>query len=810
MPLPALNALISYTLGIFIAGFLSIPPFWIWLIALGCLISSLVPVYLQKQHFRIPEIQWKRFSRALLLVALFACGMLRLEMMLTSPIPANLYDQSVRFSGQMTYQPDRGELWEAGYATGTIQSMATPDVVVRAKILIRFREPIPLHYGEHIEVEGELHLPKEQRNPGGFDYRAYLGRRQVFGVLYPHRNQKVVPTHRSGFLLLRWTERSRRRVEAVIDLAYRDIPDHVLLLKGMLLGQRSELSRDILEAFQNSGSLHILAVSGLHVGLIAAVCFLGFSLLRLPRKITCLLTIVAVIFYACLVGFRASVLRASLMAVLFLIAQIIDRDADLINLLAFAALVLLLINPVQLWDVGFQLSFAAVASIVYLLPRWNSFTVPILTDRTVGQNGTSRLRYAWGQVVKWGVVAFGVTLSAQVGTFLILARHFYRVYPLGLIASPFAVGLVAPIVTLALISVLVGIIWLPLATPFVFANHLILSVFLGIIEFFGQPWGVQKIGPPGLGWIVVYIGGCLTVVHWRWVWEQRKKAALIGLTAAAIWIWDTAERDRGNLLEITFLDVGQGDAAFIQFPDGKTMLIDGGLNMRGYDTGERTLEPFLCHEGIFNLDLLLLSHPDNDHGGGFAHILQEFGVERVLGVPHQNLSPPTHCLLHAIVDEKGVRHELGYAGEIDLTSTARLELLHPYDEASTNLTDRDVNNDSLVLKITYGDVRILFTGDIEQGVESTLVANDLDLRAEIIKVPHHGSKTSSSADFLDAVLPQYAIFSLGKRNRYGFPAEMVVNRYRERECRVLRTDRLGAIRLQTDGRRCWISPYAER
>ena len=293
------------------------------------------------------------------------------------------------------------------------------------------------------------------------------------------------------------------RVEAVIDLAYRDIPNHVLLLKGVLFGQRSELSRDILEAFQNSGSLHILAVSGLHVGLIAAVCFLGFPLLRIPPKITCLLTIVAAIFYVCLVGFCASVLRASLRVVLFLIAQTIDRNADLIN-------------PAQLWDVGFQLSFAAVASIVYLLPRWNSFTVPILTDGTVGQNSAPCLRYAWGQVVKWGVVAFGVTLSAQFGTFLILARHFYRIYPLRLIASPFAVGLVVLIITLALISVFVGIIWLPLTTPFAYANHLILLVFLGIIEFFGQPWGVQKIESSGLGWIVLYIGGCLAVVYCAW------------------------------------------------------------------------------------------------------------------------------------------------------------------------------------------------------------------------------------------------------------------------------------------------------
>ena len=212
-----------------------------------------------------------------------------------------------------------------------------------------------------LRSQGVLHQPNGQRNPGGFDYRSYLARRGVFGILQLDRGQEIVPTDSSGFPLLRWTEGLRRRVEAVIDTAYRENRIHAQVLKGMLLGLRSELSPDILDAFRNSGSIHILAVSGLHVGLIATDLLFRFSLLRLPRKTTDLLTIAAVILYACLVGFRPSVFRASLMTVIYLISRIIERDRDLLNLLAFAALVLLLINPAQLWDIGFQLSFAAVA-----------------------------------------------------------------------------------------------------------------------------------------------------------------------------------------------------------------------------------------------------------------------------------------------------------------------------------------------------------------------------------------------------------------------------------------------------------------
>ena len=419
-------------------------------------------------------------------------------------------------------------------------------------------------------------------------------------------------------------------------------------------------------------------------------------------------------------------------------------------------------------------------------------------------------------------MGFGVTLSAQVGTTLIIAWHFHRTYPIGLVAGLFTVSLAALLVNITLISVLLGLIWLPFAMPFAYANHFILWIFLELIEFFGQSWTVLKMPTPSFGFIVFYIAVCFAVVHWVWVWLHRKQAVVIGLAILSILIWDTAWRERGRLLEVTFLDVGQGDAALVRFPDGKTILVDGGLNSLrietteagitrrvGYDHGERTLDPFLCHAGVFRLDLLLLSHPDNDHGGGLAHILQRFDVRRVLGVPHQDLSKSTHRILHEIVDAKGIPHALGYAGTVDLTATAQLELLHPFDAASTDLHDKDVNNDSLVLKLTYGDMRILFTGDIGRKVELQLIELGKDLRAEIVKVPHHGSKTSSSAKFLDAVRPQYAIFSLGQRNRYHFPSKIVVERYRERGCHILRTDQLGAIRLWTDGRRCWVTHHVE-
>ena len=830
MSRPALHALIPYLLGILVGGFSSIPIFWIWLTALSCLVGSLALRNVRKRNFSIRPLPPITYRYILLQLAIFACGALYSEIRLTSPIPEDFYNQEICFSGKTLYQPERGESWDACFVEGEIRLLESPDHVVSAKLLIYFREPVPLHYGDHLELRGALRRPNGERNPGGFDYRFYLARRQAFGILYPERGLEVAVAGQSGFLLLCWTESLRRRVEEVIDSAYKKHPEHVEILKGMLLGKRGGIEESTIAAFRNSGSLHILAVSGLHVGLIAGVFFLCFS--HLPAKTTCVLTILAVILYASIVGFRPSVFRASTMVILFLFGLIIDRDVDRFNLLAVAALILLLINPAQLWDIGFQLSFAAVASILYFMPKWESFIRDILPnwiDQPRERENVSRFRHTVGKGIRWLLLGFGVTLAAQLGTILFIAGAFYRLYPLGLIAGPFVVGLATPIVSLALISVILGAVWLPLAIPLVYANHLIILVLLNIIEFFGsQEWSVVKTAPPTFGWVIVFFAGCVAIVYWRWVWLERKKAVLIGLAVVAIWVWDAAWREDGRLLEVTFLDVRQGDAAFVRFPDGKTMLIDGGRNLQfayqgnyeiepkddkelkflGFDTGERILSPFLSYKGIGKLDLLLLSHPDNDHGGGLYYILHEYGVKRVLGVPHLDLPPITHRVLHQLIDEKGIPHELGYAGEIELTSTATLELLHPFDEGSTNLIDRDINDDSLVLKLSYGEVDILFTGDIERRAEKRLVESGADLGAEILKVPHHGSKTSSSPEFLSLVRPQYGIFSLSARNPYNFPPRQILRRYRNFGCKVLRTDELGAIQLKTDGRRCWITHHA--
>lgn len=806
-PRPALYFLIPFLLGILISSYTSIPMLWLWLCVLICLIGSI-----------LARIRTKYLCYVLLHIAVFVSGMVRLEIATVPSIPSHFYDQPISFIGKTVYQPERGETWEACYAVGQVQLLSEPSQTVSAKFLIRFQELIPLRYGKHLTLTGVLRQPDTQRNPGGFDYRAYLARQDVSGIIY-HQGLLHIG-EQSGFPPLRWIEALRLRTERIIDDIYSGLQTfstnedslHAQLLKGILLGKRGDVPSETLDTFRNSGTFHVLAVSGLHVGLVAMFCYLGLSVFRrIPKKVVSLLTIVVILIYACLVGFRPSVFRASLMAILYLFATIIDRDADIYNMLGVAALVLLFLNPMQLWDVGFQLSFVAVASIVYFVPKMEK-PLQRLWSSDKSDDGNMLIKFK-NTTIKWLVLSYLVTFAAQLGTGPLIAFHFYRAYPLGIIVGPFAVGLVSLIVGMGMASVCVGFIWIPLAKLLALVNHTLIFIFLKLIGIFGQEWGIMKIAPPTLGLVVVYITVCIGITYWRYMYKQWKVASLIGLLVAAIWVWDSAFHEKGCLLEVVTLDVGQGDAAIVKFPDKRTMLIDGGIQRSyydekrqrevEYDVGKRIIEPYLDAHGIRKLDLVVLTHPDIDHGGGLAYILQNFKVKRVLGIPDMELDSQTHQRLRNIARTQGIPYSFPYAKEIKLTPTATLNLLHPIDTASTNLMDTDKNDDSLVLKLSYGEVDFLFTGDIESKAETRLIASQQDLRSEIIKVPHHGSQTSSTMQFLEAVQPRYAIFSLSKGNRFQFPHAKVVARYRERNCVQLRTDQLGAIILRTDGKRCW-------
>ena len=532
-----------------------------------------------------------------------------------------------------------------------------------------------------------------------------------------------------------------------------------------------------------------------------------------------------VIVYANLVGYRPSVVRASIIIILYFIAKIIDRDADILNLLGFAALLILLFNHTSLWDAGFQLSFATTAAIVYLMSRWENLvsyltyqwervrksTQPSASETQNSDVDADAIRDVADKNLlrriadKFVLLPLGVSVTAQVASQPIIAYHFNRIYTVAVLTNLVAVWLVWYIVCVAFVTIILGLIFPPLAIPFAYANKLAIFLLLKVVHFFAEvPNAVLNVPPPSWRFFITYTAVFFAIANVDWIRKRKKDALIIALAVISLCIWVTLPQSSGRLLEVTFLDVRQGDAAFVQFPDGTNMLIDGGPKRPGFDSGEHIVAPFLRHQGIRKIDTVILTHPENDHGGGLEYIFENFRVGKIIGIHHQDIPSATHRKLRVIAEKKRIEYQPGFAGTL-ANPKYELEILSP--TKSTDFTDGYVNDDSIVLRLTYGRVTFLFTGDIEARAERSLLLANANIRADILKVPHHGSITSSSDAFLDAVNPAIAVISTSKRGKILFASETVLARYSERQTRVYRTDESGAIRIVTNGRKCWMEEY---
>lgn len=778
MTRPALRALLPYVIGIIIASYFKLPLF-------ASLVFTAILTVAGTVAF------WKKrgqIASFFLIFALISLGFFRYHFVIKPIIPRSFFDENIHFVGHVTYHPEASEL----FVSGQINCLTyKPDKKIKTNFLVKTRNSVSLRYGDVIEFNGILRKPPGQRNPGGFDYRAYLMRKGIRGTIYPWESAVLRPKGRNGNFVLVWIDRLREKVEQVIK---RCTFKHSIIISAIILGRRQDLPEDVIQAFRDSGVFHVLAVSGLHVGLVTMACFSLLSLFGIPRKIICGITIGFVLIYAGIVGFRTSVIRASLIIGLYLFAQIIDRDSDILNLLGVAALIILLINPTMLWDVGFQLTFLATAAIVYLVPKWES----------VFRKSPKLLSFYHSLPGKIILIPFIVTLSAQIATQPLIARYFNRVYLSAYLTNVPVALLVWYIASVSFATIIGGLIWTPIGKLFGYANYPAIELLLKLVNFSSElPHTVLKVNTPKFLFFVIYITVFFAVVNWRWVWREKRKAiaiaCLVFLSCIIYWAFQPSKK----LLEVTFLDVGQGDSAFVHLPDGKNLLIDGGMQSSNYDAGEMVVEPFLRYRGVGKINALILSHPHNDHAGGLFHVLDNFKVNQFIARNGTNQNDSIYSEICEIANQKNIMHNENPKDLFINSDAARIEFLPKLKIRSTD-AEADSNNNSIVLKIRYDEIELLFTGDIEASAEQMLVKLGAGLKADILKVPHHGSNTSSTVEFIEAVEPKYAIFSVGVRNWFGFPSPVVTERYRKLGAEIYRTDESGAITFYSDGKRIWV------
>jgi competence protein ComEC len=606
-----------------------------------------------------------------------------------------------------------------------------------------------LSQGQRIALEARLDRPIGFRNPGTFDHAERLAQRGIAVVGNARADRVEAPEAEPP-----WNARVRR---FAVDAMREALPPvSAALLAGLLLGERTGLPAEVDTAFRRAGVYHVLAVSGFNVALVASTAWAILALARVPRRLTSLAAIAVVLGFAAVVGTQPSVLRATIMAVLVLGALLLEREAAVLNSLALAALVILALRPNDLRDPGFQLSFAATAGIVLApIPRQ-----PVLA-------------------------ALAVSAAAQLAVLPIALAHFNQVSTIGVVANLAVVPLAGLATILGLVAVAVAALT-PLVAGWLFAAvwPVLLLLRWTVALAAAVPGAVVHLPAPGAPAIACYAGALalgLTAWHLRTTRLRAARrmalaAGALALISALLTLWP-ALRPADGRLRVSVLDVGQGDAIVIEGPDGRTVLVDAGAGgPYRLDAGERVVAPFLWSRGVLRLAAVVVTHPDVDHAGGMAAVRELFTVREAWdGAPE--------------------RGPLALGGA----------LVTPLQAAAAGRNDA-----ARVLRLEFGRMAMLLTSDIEGPGEHALVISGAPLGAAVLKVPHHGSRTSSSPELLGAVRPSIAIVSVGVRNAYGHPDAGVLDRLTAAGADVYRTDRDGAILLESDGRTLEVTRWASR
>ncbi len=649
----------------------------------------------------------------------------------------------------------------------------------QGNLLVYFKAQDAIIVSEKIMLRGRLSLPDSRRNPSAFDYRAYLQAQGIGAILYSSDSllwrAGELPFFSLPALVARaqlWTETQLARFASGQELA---------MLKGLLIGQRVDISSEVMESFSRTGLIHILSVSGLHVGFIALMLIMLVELCRVPPRGQSPIIIGGLIFYACLTGLQPPIVRATIMAAVLLLGRAGELTTNIYNNLGLAALIILLWQPLQLFQISFQLSFAAMFGIAYL-------------ERPLLFAFMRLIPWRW-PLVRWALALLAVSLAAQLATLPFTLTSFGRV-PFAslwgnLIVIPASFVIVATAAIACFCAPFSGFV----SSAFGAVAELLTAWMIAFTKWLATiPLASLASGSAPLLLLLGYVLGLITFVEWR---RQRMRRFLLPamLLTLNFYIWPVALNFEPKL-RVTFFDVGQGDAALLEFPGGKQMLIDAGPRDDSYDAGERVLLPYLRLRGIDRLAAVIISHPHADHLGGLPALAQAIAIDSVYFCGAE-IDSELEQFCERLLDSLNVTRRVLRAGErLHGFGPAQIMALR---SGNAHQPQPNVNDASVVIKILFGKTRILFPGDAEGWGEYQMLKHAQALDSDLLKVGHHGSRTSSLPAFLAAVTPDWAVASAGRRNKFGHPDAMIVARYDSLRIPLLRTDLNGAIVFESNG-----------
>jgi competence protein ComEC len=692
-----------------------------------------------------------------------------------------------------------------------------------------------LSTGDRIVFLGRIRSIRNFSNPGGFDYQRYMAFKKIWGSAYVSAHKLTLIEKNVGKGVNAIISGARHRMSNLIDQIGDKEQQGVL--KALIVGDRNAISPDLRNSFNRVGAGHLLAISGLHIGIIATASFLFFkwmlSHIRIfllnawTKKGAVILSMVPVLVYGLLSGMSPSTQRAVIMVIVFLTAFLFEREHDLINTLAIAAMIILIVHPPSVFSISFQLSFAAVLAIIYGFSR-----LPSLWPS--GQNRTRKQKWLKAAIKLY--YFFMTSFFAIMGTLPLVMHYFNQVSLVGLPANLIFIPLIGfVVVPLGIMAVFLYPLTVSGALVCLKAGSAVLEYVIKIINLISG-WTYAAIKAVTPNYLEIF---CFYVLFWvllNLISVQNKKpvalskdqssqsknsiqksVVIVGLLTVLIfsadvayWLYQRCWRDD---LRVTMIDVGHGNASLLEFPYGYNMLIDGGgfSDNRVFDVGASIVAPFLWQKKIRTIDSIVLSHPNSDHLNGLIYIAENFNVKNVWTnhesagtygyrifmetIKKNNIQMPVYNKITGVHDINGVQIDVLYP-PIDFVEKKEIE------------TWRNLNNNSLVLKISFGATSFLFPGDIKAPAEHELVSTAGNkLKSTVLLAPHHGSKTSSTEPFLEKVTPEVVVISSRWKSRFGFPHPLVLKRYKDMGCRVLETADNGAVSVRTDERTLTIRPY---
>lgn len=626
------------------------------------------------------------------------------------------------------------------------------------KLILYTEKQLDYQYGDILKIYGNFEYAKQDRNFKGFNYRRYLWQDKIYGILKSDSAIKIDEKHNFKFYL----NRIKIIIENNIERSIENV-EYANLLKGILIGEKFAISDDTKEVFKDASLSHILAISGMHLSYIAISIKSLFSFIS-NKKIKTIISVFIMFLFVTIIGGTPSSIRAFIMFIFLILSELFYRKSNPINNFFSAILIILFINPFYIENIGSWLSFCGTLGIIELYSK-------------------IKLKLK-NRFINFIFQNFLISICVQIYIFPIIIYNFNTISFTFFISNILISFLIGPII---IIGIIIGIF----NNVFCLGNieNILLDIIFQISSFISR-WSFSKIYvvTPKLIYIVFYYAFLFLFI---------KKRKYIKILLKVIIVFVLASNSIGwinNEFTIYFIDVGQGDCTLIKTKTNKTILVDGGEGgSEKFDEGKNTVIPYLLDRGYTKLDYIIISHFDSDHVGGILGVMEEFKVDKII-ISKQGESSENFENFLNIVKSKNIKLILANKGDyLKIDKEVWIEFLWP--DISNIIKENVLNNNSIVCKIHYKDFSCIFTGDIEKVAEEFMLNKKISVKADILKVAHHGSNTSSCQEFLELVKPKIALIGVGENNMFGHPNTEVIKRLKNLGAKIYRTDLNGEIKI---------------